>query len=539
MAENFKSRIKKKWGHVVLVLLILLILSNTIYGEPITYKIENAVGYIEKIDNILNVTIVSNFDNVYKAEYYAGFVQGKLEKKYIISARDNSWDTAYLVDPSHSLVTHKPPSTADMMYLEDAAIKNYNYTLNYIQRRCDPILRENLERLLYRLIGIYHGTKLDSPAKLSFDGKWIPPTNFFSPQEMKLGYETPYLTFMDVYFVNAFLDLLYLPGRKHPSMCSAFLKRNGNEILMAHNSWYSFLSQSMVTTFYINGDYMCVNALMPGLLASSTDFGYNNKGIMFTETTHDNTFTKPKINSLWMFWRGALAEQFSHSLDEFFDYVSLDTSGTYLNGYMVADTKNNQMGLIEMSYKNFIYFRSNSKGGYDIITKPKGISKEYDKELLKPDYILGINFPLSQIIRDDLLAIENRPARRRQFLKFISGIDGIESAKKLITYTDPNNPLSIYGRWDLGYGETPTPKVIPEGSIDAKAISSSMVEYAAKLEGKFDKNSPNKGFWMKFGTPIINGSPFIWSKSIWKYQKLRDVPDELTGGFHLINTYVK
>ena len=528
-------------GYMLGVLVFILIFSLAVlgYAAPKIYKIEDAVGYLEDIDNILNFTVVSNFDNVYKAEYYAGFVEGRLLKKYIVATRDNLWDSAYLIDPSHVLVTHKPPSREDIVYLEDAAIRNYKYTLNYIQRRCDPGLRKNLERLLYRLIGIYHGTKLKSPAKLSFDGMWIPPTNFFSPEEMRLGYETPYLTFLDVYFVNAFLDLLYLPGREHPSKCSAFLKKSGSEIYMAHNSWFSFLDQSMAMTLYINGDYMSVNSIYPGVLASFTDFGYNNKGIMFTETTHDNTFTKARVDSLWMFWRGALAEQFSRSIDEFFKYASLEASGTYMNGYMVADVKNDRMGLIEMSYKNFIYFRSNSKGGYDIITKPKGISKEYDRQLLQPDYILGINFPVSQVIRDDLLAIENRPARRRQFLEFIDGVDSIGAAKKLVTYTDPDNPLSIYGRWDLGYGETPTPKVIPEGSVDAKAISSSMVKYAMKLKGKFDLKSPYHAFWMKYGTPVVNGKPFIWSESKWKSQKLRCVPDRVDGKFHLLKVYVR
>ena len=108
-----------------------------------------------------------------------------------------------------------------------------------------------------------------------------------------------------------------------------------------------------------------------------------------------------------------------------------------------------------------------------------------------------------------------------------------------MTYTDPNNPLSIYGRWDLGYGETPTPKVIPESSVDAKAITSSMVKYAMKLKGKFDLKSPYHAFWMKYGTPVVNGKPFIWSESNWKSQKLRCVPDRVDSKFHLLKAYVR
>ena len=115
----------------------------------------------------------------------------------------------------------------------------------------------------------------------------------------------------------------------------------------------------------------------------------------------------------------------------------------------------------------------------------------------------------------------------------------IESAKALITFTDPNEPLSIYGRWDLGYGDTPFPKTIPEGSVDAKAVSASMISYVSNLKGILDLKSPNRSFWMKFGTPVIKGKPFIWSRSRWKGQKLRDVPDSVDGKYELLHTYIR
>jgi hypothetical protein len=98
-------------------------------------------------------------------------------------------------------------------------------------------------------------------------------------------------------------------------------------------------------------------------------------------------------------------------------------------------------------------------------------------------------------------------------------------AKALITYTDPYNPLSIFGRWDLGYGESPSPKTVPDGALDAKAISVSMIQDVFQLKGELDLSSPVKAFRMKFGTPYVNGKPFIWSESQWKNQKLRDVPE--------------
>jgi hypothetical protein len=210
-----------------------------------------------------------------------------------------------------------------------------------------------------------------------------------------------------------------------------------------------------------------------------------------------------------------------------------------MNGYMVVDVKTGEFGLVEMSYKNFVYFKPDGEGGYTVITKPDGLSTEYDLELVNGDYILGINFPVSLQIREDLQSTDNRPARRRQFLERIGSVIDIETAKALITYTDPDNPLSIYGRWDLGYGETPFPKTVPDGSIDAKAASASMAREAMSLKGVLSPRSSNRSFWMKYGTPYVDGLPFIWSLSQWSGQKLRDVPDRVDGEYRYLNLHLK
>jgi hypothetical protein len=503
-------------------------------------------GCIETVNNILNMTVVSRNENVYKAEYDAGFIQGKLQKNVIISARDNNWDNLYLTDPSHSFPKQLPPSQEELAEAQRVLRTNYIYTIDYIENHNDPVIRENFTRLIFRLLGLYHGTQLESPASLDFSGQWLPDIFYFSTEERLLGYETPDLTFMDIYFVNGVEDmadvissLIDAPASAHRTKCSAFVKKTDDDIYITHNSWAGFLAQSMIVNLYVNGDFLTFNAISPGVIGSLTDFGYNNKGIMFNETTHHATYSEPKSNALWMFWRATLAEQFGNSLDEFFSYVSLEPSGTYMNGYMIVDTKTNEIGLVEMSYKSFVYFRPDGQGGYTVITKPDGLSKAYDADMVKADYIIGINYPASYQIRDDLKAQDTRPARKRQFLEFIGVVHDIETAKALITYTDPENPLSIYGRWDLGYGETPTPKTVPDGSIDAKAASASMTTYAMDLIGVFDGASPYKNFWMKYGTPHVNGSPFIWSQSQWSGQKLRDVPDVLDGNYNLLNLYIR
>ena len=292
----------------------------------------------------------------------------------------------------------------------------------------------------------------------------------------------------------------------------------------------------MNMTLAINHDLITVNAATPGLIGSATDFGYNDKGMMFNETTHRMAHSVVKPDGLWIFWRAALAEQFSTSIDDFFRYISLDNSGTYLNGYMLVDAKNGETGLVEMSYRCFVYYRSNG-GAYTVTSKSvdgQPCSTQYDPEMVTPDYLMGINYPASIQVRMDLQSTDNRPARRRQFMKLLPGVVDIATAKAAITYTDPANPLSVYGRWDLGYGETDYPKIIPDGSIDAKVATTAMARSFMNLSGKLDMQSKATGFWMRYGTPIVNGAPFVWSQSSWKWQKRRDVPDRLDGTFTLM-----
>jgi hypothetical protein len=499
---------------------------------------ENAGGCTETVNNIANVTIVSKDDNAYRAEYRAGFVQGRLQATVIVAARDNAWDSAYLLDPDHAFPRQLGPTEAELAFAAGLLQDNYAHVLRYVGHTADADVGGRLARLLFRLLGIYHGATLAAPADLDFSGDRVPDLTTFQPEELALGYETPSLTFMDVYFLNASQDLwdviAFRPGgagvASKPAKCSAFLKRVGDEIILAHNSWASFLSQTMALNLFVNDDFMTVNAYSPGLLASLTDFGYNNKGVMFTETTHRMSHTVARVDALWMFLRAALAEQFSASVDDFFRYVSLENSGTYLNGYMVVDVKNNETGLVEMSHESFVFYRSTG-GPYTVTTKPRGRSTAYDAEMVTPEYLMGINYPASEQIRKDLRSDDNRPARRRQFRELLPEVKDVEGAKSVITYTDPANPLSIFGRWDLGRGETPHPRTLPDGSIDAKVATATMARSVLGLQGVLDPRSPATGFWMLYGTPRVDGAPFIWGRSPWSAQKLREVPDVVDGAF--------
>ena len=86
----------------------------------------NASGAIETINNIVNMTVASKDASDLKAEYRAGFVQGKLQGKTIVSARDNNWDNAYLTVPSHSFPKQHGPTRSELEVA--GGILNANYT---------------------------------------------------------------------------------------------------------------------------------------------------------------------------------------------------------------------------------------------------------------------------------------------------------------------------------------------------------------------------------------------------------------------------
>jgi hypothetical protein len=551
MVEDFMNSLIK---NLVCPLSILLLAACSNSGSGVTsnrtaYSLDaNASGVIETVNNIVNLTVVSKDANDLKAEYRAGFIQGKLQGKTIISARDNYWDNAYLTDPDHFFPRQLGPTQAELDKTAGLLNSNYAYLLQYVSNPAtDAVTAYRLKRLLFKMLGIYHGTSLNQPASLDFSGTWLPDNKYLTSAELALGYETVSLTFMDVYYINAFNDVMDVISHSaekpvsKPEKCSAFLKRSGSEVILTHNSWMGFLSQTMNQTMVVNADMLTENVATPGLIGSGTDFGYNNKGIMFNETTHRQTKSQVKADGLWIFWRAALAEQFSSSITEFFDAVSLDNTGTYLNGYMLVDAKNNETGLVEMSYRCFVYYRSTG-GPYTVTSKASDggtCTTDYDPEMVTPEYLMGINYPASYQVAKDLLSNDNRPARRVQFKKMLPGVNDLETAKAVITYTDPANPLSIFGRWDLGYGETSYPKTIPDGSVDSKAASTSMVRSFMGLSGAMDTSASNTGFWMLYGTAKVNNTPFIWSQSLWKGQKLRDVPDRLDGSFTLMPLYLK
>lgn len=522
---------------------------------------ETCMGYSELKDNCWNFSIVSinpNLD-VWANEYYAGLIQGQLQGEDMLKAsRNNTWKNTYLCDPEKTFVKTLPPSDEVLDKAKRCLVSNLKFLLDFIMSHNEDKYATAFNRLLCRMCGIYDGATCERTRrrKRSFQTgnsllKTMDIVDFLSSS---LHYGDSELTPLDVYFINAQMDMFdVLSGSLEGSNrlykadhCSAFVKRTKDDIYWTHNSWCGFLSQSHTISYAIRNDegtvdFITQNSYCPGQFGSNMDFGFNGHGICFNETTHRYSHSRPKEKGIWLCWRAAAAEMFATSTDDFLDYLKIDNTGTYLNGYMVIDANSNETSLIEMSYRRFVKFDST---GTSVTVKEYAGNEErvvgideYDNELITPEYILGINYPISNAVAEDLQSTDNRPMRRIQFKERIGTVSGMNTAKQLITYVGPEEPLSVYGRWDLGYGTTEYPRTIPDGAVDAKAFSVNRVREVLKdLQFKPNEYSQKTTFWMLYGTPVINGSPFVWSKSQWaEYHGAPEknfVPDELSGAWN-------
>jgi len=415
---------------------------------------------------------------------------------------------------------------------------------------------------MMRQLGIYEGAVGATP-RTSVDVSTLVLSNF-PAEQLTLGYGDTPLTLLDVIFINTQYDLFdclgdklglvmgygtatkAVPRTNKPDHCTSFTKMmpDGN-VFWTHNSWCCFWAQSCAVTYCIGEDFVTQNANCQGQFGSNTDFGFNGNGIGFNETTHVDLYDKTKVRGIWLAYRSAAAEQFSRTIEEFYEYCSMDNTGTYLNGYHIIDANTGEIGLLDMSYNRFVLFVCDGK--QIKMTDSTGYVPthlDYDHHLITPTHIFGVNQPVSWWVGYELESMNLRPMRRNQLWSRIDTVTDIETAKDLISYTEDREPLSIYGRWDLGYGTTELPRVRPDGSVDAKAFSRELILDTLKnLSRKPSINGTMTSFWMKFGTAHVNQLPFIWSKSQFADMKLPEtadfVPDALDGRWNRVKMFME
>lgn len=525
---------------------------------------EYTCGFAQCIDNNWNFAIYAQNPNIsiYQNEYNAGYVQGKVQGNAMIAAtRNNSWKNFLIgATPQDNLNVDVHPE-----YLTASAeslIQNYNYTYDVLSGKQDDPMYRNITRLFFRMLGIYDGAAGNEPRKNVALADLA--LSAFDAAQLKLGYDSDPLTYMDVIFINMQYDLFDAIGDKiglvmgygtakkaknaadQSDHCTAFTKMMpDHNVFWTHNSWCCFWAQSCAVTYVIGDDFVTQNANCPGQFGSNTDFGFNGNGIGFNETTHVDLYDKTKLDGIFLAYRSAAAEQFSHSIQEFYDYCKLDNTGTYLNGYHLVDANTGEIGLLDMSYNRFVLFVCDGKEVK--LTDSTGYVPthlDYDHHLITPTHVIGVNQPVSWWVGYELESMNLRPMRRNQLWARIHAVNDIETAKDLITYTEDREPLSVYGRWDLGYGTTEMARMRPDGSVDAKAGSAELIRETLKnLSRVPDINGTKTSFWMKFGTAHVQQLPFIWSQSPWADMKQDEsvdfVPDALDGRWNRVKMFMK
>lgn len=527
-------------------------------------------GYAQCIDNNWNYAVYAQDPSVsiYQNEYNAGYVQGKVQTGRVIKAtRNNTWRW-YVLDEGPNADSVTPPESAYKI-ATDALVENYNYLTDWAEKNEADEKTQSIIRLMYRMLGIYHGAADKTPlTDVKFDDLKLANMDAVD-STMHTGDEP--LTFIDIYFLNAQMDLwdaISKPlgvafnaverddlaktlsdgtvDRLKPGRCSGFVKKlDSGEILWTHTSWCCLFAQTCAITYCVGSDFLTQNTFCPGQFGSNTDFGFNGHGIGFNETTETYFYNESKTLGIWLTWRAAAAESFAKSIDEFYDYCRIDNTGTYLNAYMIVDAYKGEFGMIDMSYARFALFKSDGKNltvedstGYI----PNHL--DYDQHMVTPTHVLGCNNPSYKRIWRELQTIDGAPKRRYQLWRNIPNVHDIESAKALVTFNDSSEPISIAGRWDKDYGTSEFLRYQPHGSIDAKCFGTEEIKAVlANLSMKPSINGTKTSFWMKFGSPYIDGTPFVWSLSRWaKFKQPEEIdciPDAIDGRWNRVKMFME
>jgi hypothetical protein len=169
-----------------------------------------------------------------------------------------------------------------------------------------------------------------------------------------------------------------------PEHCSAFVAtgaytKNG-KVVVAHNNWSTYLEGERWTIIYdiipAKGYRMLMDGL-PGLIHSGDDFVINTAGMAITETTisHFSGFDSGAVPE---FVRARKAAQYSASIDDFTRIMRDGNNGGYANTWLLADTRKNEIGRLELGLKNVTLERTSD------------------------GYFVGSNFPIHEkLIREE------------------------------------------------------------------------------------------------------------------------------------------
>ena len=233
--------------------------------EPREYVLNQYTrGFSQCVDNNWNYAIYAQDPSVsiYQNEYNAGYVQGKIQTNKVIKAtRNNTWRWYVLDEGPGANSTQIPPdgTVIAQRHLAD----NYNYLTDWAEKNQSDSRARGIIRLMYRMLGIYHGAADKEPlTAVTFDNLKLSSMDA-EDAVMHTGDEP--LTFIDIYFLNAQMDLWDAAGKElgvalnklekddeekqltatehdslkwRPGDCSGVVKKMDiGEIFWGHTSW--------------------------------------------------------------------------------------------------------------------------------------------------------------------------------------------------------------------------------------------------------------------------------------------------------------
>jgi hypothetical protein len=173
-------------------------------------------------------------------------------------------------------------------------------------------------------------------------------------------------------------------ARMVPEHCSAFVATGSytkdGKVVIAHNNWSEYLDGERWTIIYdivpTHGKRMLMDGL-PGVIHSADDFVMNSAGIVITETTIGH-FSGYDPSGIPEFVRARKAAQYSTSIDDFTRIMKQGNNGGYANTWLIADTRKNEIGRLELGLKNVTLERKSD------------------------GYFVGSNFPINEkLIREE------------------------------------------------------------------------------------------------------------------------------------------
>jgi hypothetical protein len=201
----------------------------------------------------------------------------------------------------------------------------------------------------------------------------------------------------DVLAINGHVELwmYYLPLVKAeslnltpvsmaPNACSAFVATGSEtadgKVVMGQNFWWDYIIGERWRVIFditpAKGNRFMMDSL-PGLIMSGTDWAINSAGLALTETTIGD-FVGFKEDGAPEFERMRKAIQYSNNLTDICTNLETDNNGAYANTWLMADTKSNEIGKLELGLKNVTYVHSNDGYYYgaNFPENPKLIAEE-------------------------------------------------------------------------------------------------------------------------------------------------------------------